>query len=289
MARIFWLASYPKSGNTWLRLLLANYQNADAAPADINTLGYGGAFSRLVFDEYTGLEASCLGAKIAERLRPDVYRAMAAEAAEHAFVKLHDAWRRSDRGEPVFPADATHGVVYILRNVLDLASSCAHHWGCDLETAVKNLSNPEFMIAASDRMLNLFLPQPLGSWSTHIASWLDESGLPVHLVRYEDLQADTAGCFAQILAFCGLERDEERLRRAVAYSSFAALQAQEQEKGFREHSQFARGNFFRSGQVGSWREELSPDLVRRLVDAHGDMMRRFSYLDEQGNPKEQGS
>lgn len=91
-----------------------------------------------------GLEASVLSDALVERLRPAVYRCLAAESPEPLFMKVHDAWGRSDSGEPLFPADVTAGVVYIVRNPLDLASSCAHHWGVSTAQAVENLCNPEF-------------------------------------------------------------------------------------------------------------------------------------------------
>ena len=61
-------------------------------------------------------------------------------------------------------------------------------------------------------------------------------------------------------------------------------QGQEKVNDFRERSPRSPGLFFRSGRVGGWREELAPDLVRRLIDAHGETMRRFGYLDENGQP-----
>ena len=58
---------------------------------------------------------------------------MARDADETLFMKVHDAWMRVDTGEPMFPADVTLGVVYIIRNPLDLAASCAHHWGTSID------------------------------------------------------------------------------------------------------------------------------------------------------------
>ena len=62
------------------------------------------------------------------------------------------------------------------------------------------------------------------------------------------------------------------------------LQQREREGGFRERPVLARSLFFRRGRVGAWREEVPADLVRKLIDVHGAMMRRFGYLNEQGDP-----
>ncbi len=75
--RIVWLASYPKSGNTWMRAFLSNYLADGDKPVDINSLDTGGpiASARTIFDEAVGVEASDLTQDEIERYRPRVYRA----------------------------------------------------------------------------------------------------------------------------------------------------------------------------------------------------------------------
>lgn len=285
MAKIIWLASYPKSGNTWMRILLTNYRSEGKTPADINKLEGGPiAGARTWFDEWSGLEASALADNVIERLRPAVYRCMAGENRETLYMKVHDAWGRTDRREAIFPADITAGVVYIMRNPLDLVASCANHWGVGAVQAVDYLCDPDFAMGCSrDALLNQ-LRQHLGSWSNHVLSWLDESGLPVHLVRYEDLRRDPLAVFGEVVRFCGLPFAAARAGKAVAFSDFAEVQRQERVKGFRERSTASSAPFFRRGQAGAWREELAPDLVERIIATHGPVMRRFGYLDEAGRP-----
>ncbi|MFZ4859322.1 MAG: sulfotransferase domain-containing protein [Desulfuromonadaceae bacterium] len=285
MAKIHWLASYPKSGNTWMRILLTNYLRNGSEPADINRIDGGPiASARFWFDEWVGVEASALDDSTIERLRPGVYRCMAGEEQNTLYMKVHDAWIRTDQGEALFPAEVTAGVVYILRNPLDMAASCAHHWGVSMAQAVEDLCDSTY---ASSRSLGGMADQLrrfMGSWSSHVRSWLDESGLPVCLVRYEDLKRDPERYFGEVVSFCGLTLDTERVHKAVSFSSFGELQRQEKEKGFQERSFKAPGDFFRRGEVGSWRDELAPDLAQQLIDTHGETMRRFGYLDEKGQP-----
>ena len=190
----------------------------------------------------------------------------------------------TNKGEALFPLDVTAGVVYIVRNPLDMAASCAHHWGVSVDKAVENMCDPEFIIARSLGGLSDQLRQRMLSWSGHVQSWLDESGLPVHAVRYEDLCRDPEAAFGEVVRFCGLPPDVARVRKAVAFSDFSELQRQEREKGFRERPVLAPGPFFRRGQAGSWREELPSELAKRLIDTHGKMMKRFGYLDENNGP-----
>jgi aryl sulfotransferase len=273
---IVWLASYPKSGNTWLRVLLTNYLSDASEPADINKLSGGPiAGARRSFDEWAGVEASALDANVVDRLRPEVYRRLARDADETLFVKVHDAWTRADSGEPMFPADVTLGVVYIIRNPLDLAASCAHHWGTSITAAVETLCDG----GGSPTRCNLTgqLRQRLGSWGEHVRSWVDDSGTALHVVRYEDLSIEPCGFFGGVVKFCGLDYDEDLVKKAVAFSSFGELQRQEASSGFQERSPAAPGGFFRRGETGSWRDELPGDLAERLMAAHHETMRRFGY------------
>lgn len=282
MADIFWLASYPKSGNTWLRILLANYLSCSDRPLDINKLNTGPiASSSMWFNEWAGVEAAALDDALIERLRPDVYRCMSRVEQKNIYIKVHDAWRRTDRGEGLFPADITGGVVYILRNPLDMAASYANHRGETIEEAVEHLCDPDYARPRSHGELSDQVMQKIGSWGKHVVSWLDDSGLPVHLVRYEDLKRHPEEAFGGVVRFCGLEWDGERIRRAVAFSDFEELQRQERATDFVERSPNSSAMFFRRGQVGSWREELPEELVRRIIETQGATMRRFGYLGPQ--------
>jgi hypothetical protein len=280
MGKIVWLASYPKSGNTWMRVLLANYMRDADSPVDINQLeGTPIASSRLWFDEWVGVEASSLDDAVIERLRPEVYRCLTRHVPQTLYMKAHDAWFLTDCGEPIFPPDVAAGVVYILRNPLDLAASCANHWGIPVEKAVENLCNPAHSLSRSVTGLADQLPQRLGSWTDHVLSWVERSGLPVCLVRFEDLRRAPERTFSRVVRFCGLPYDEARIRKAVLFSDFSEMRRQEEAAGFRERLVNAPGPFFRRGEVGSWRDELPEELAARLIAAHGGTMRRFGYVD----------
>ena len=279
MGEITWLASYPKSGNTWLRILLTNYRQDSDEPADINRLDGGPiASSRLWFDEWAGLEASLLPPDLVERLRPEVYRLMAHHEPEPLLMKIHDAWHPVDTGEPLIPPDATAGAVYIVRNPLDVVPSFASHYGLSLDEAIARMNDPQWGRITADTIAREQLPVFMGSWSTHVASWVDAPQLRLCLVRYEDLLADPVAQFARVVEFLGWDTNTDRVERAVEHASFAQVQAQELRGGFRERPGFSAERFFRNGRSGAWRGQLTPAQVSAVTLAHGPMMARLGYL-----------
>lgn len=277
-AGIIWLASFPKSGNTWFRILLANLTSSADEPADINNLDERGgiASSRAEFEAVTMLASDLLGYDEIDRLRPRVYAHLAARATEQRWIKTHDAYTLNPDGEPLMGRGAARGAVYLVRDPRDVAVSYSHHSSVTLDAAIDIMNDPAGAMCGSLKGAPPQLRQRLTGWSGHVASWLDQADTPVFMVRYEDLQRDPAGTLAAALAFAERPATPEEIARAVRHADFAELQRQEQEKGFAERHSRA-SPFFRSGRAGAWREVLSAAQVARLEDAHAPMMRRLGY------------
>jgi aryl sulfotransferase len=282
MAKIYWIASYPKSGNTWTRTFLTNYWRNLDQPVDINELEGGPiASARNLFDESVGLESSDLTSAEIERLRPRVYRAVAEASPENLYLKVHDAYTYTPDGVPLLSKEATAGAIYLIRNPLDVLVSFAHHSARPVEKMVKALNDPDYAFVNDPRRMHNQLVQKLLTWSGHVRSWVDEPGLNLLVLRYEDLHRDPEAAFGAMVRFAGLEFDAERLRKAIRFSSFDVLQAQEREHGFGEKMPLSE-SFFRKGKIGTWREQVSDELAAQVVQAHRDVMTRFGYLDENG-------
>ena len=286
---IVWLASWPKSGNTWLRAVLTNYLAGDGQPASINALVGGRGRGRDDFDECLGVNSADMTDDEVSRHLPTFRTALAesvlaarsrsnTELQSPLFVKTHEVYRLPD-GAPRFPGGLT-GAVYLVRNPLDVAVSYAHHLGWPIDhTIIKGMNDPDACEAHKAHGIYPVIPEPLTTWSNHVASWTEQTALPVHVARYEDLLADPHGQFAAIVRFAGLEMDGARLDRAVEHSAFHHLRRQEAADGFAEKQPTAP-SFFRAGVAGQWRSVLEAAQVQALVDAHGDVMERFGYLAE---------
>ena len=278
MKGIVWLASYPKSGNTWFRAFLANLLHGGDQPVDINAFGTTSFAARPSYDRALGWESSDLTVTEIQGARLAVQEVIARE--DDTVFKVHEAFTDPCDGQPLFSVSATRAVLYFLRHPLDVAVSFSHHRGKDLDNTIARMNNPLAVMAANDDNLDIQLPQPLGSWSSHVRSWVDAPGLPVHVLRYEDMLARPQEVFTAACRFAGFPDDPARVARALEHSRFEVLQQQEQAKGFRESS--GGRTFFRKGQAGAWREVLSPAQVSAIVGQHGEVMRRFGYLNADG-------
>jgi hypothetical protein len=284
VSRIVWLASYPKSGNTWLRVFLANLRSSGAAPSDINQLDTGMAVGRGMFDNLLGVESADMTADEIDHYRPQVYREIALRSRESLVFKIHDAYTHVPGGEPLFPGDATKGAVYLVRNPLDVAISFAHHSSLTLDESINRLADESFAFSSECDRLHQQLRQRLLSWSGHVKSWLDQDSITVHLMRYEDMHARPVETFTDALQFLGLNAAAKQVLQSLSFSSFEGLRDQERMSGFRERPSTAK-SFFRKGRVGEWRKVLNSHQVDRVLRDHGEVMRRLGYLSEDGSPR----
>jgi len=145
------------------------------------------------------------------------------------------------------------------------------------------MNDRDFSFCGNKNGLPNQLRQKLLDWNGHVQSYADASELPVHFMRYEDMKLDSFKAFRTAVDFIGLDVSDEDVRRAIELSDFNKLQIQENEDGFKEKPYKVK-NFFRKGEVGDWRNHLSDDQVLKLIDCHGDTMRKYGYLDERGEP-----
>jgi len=277
---ILWLASFPKSGNTWVRALLANYFDGGDKPVPINALPEMAAGDSQLWPYEKAAGRPLPNASVADLMpyRAKAHALLAPDPKRLVFVKTHNALRRI-KGVPTITPDVTAGAIYILRNPLDVTLSYADHYGNTLSDTVEAMQSEALLtMGREDRA-----PDYLGNWSEHVRGWTRADGLARLTLRYEDLQADTAAAMRRIVQFLQQPLDEARLARAVAHSTFETLSGQEALTGFRERSKNQK-RFFRSGKAGGWRETLPDDLVARVIDAHGDVMREYGYLDADGRP-----
>ncbi len=281
---IVWLASYPKSGNTWLRiildaLLLGSYQGGKT---DINSLKISEhAGSRSLVEAVSACPSSELSAEEVDQLRPAAFQLLSEKKNGLTFVKVHDAYRVLDRSVALFPANVSRQVIYILRNPLDVAVSFSAHLGLSIDDTISLMSaNFDMGVKAPGLAVGPQVRQRLGSWSFHVESWTTQGVIPVHVIRYEDLVADVGAEVMLVARLLRLQSTKDEIAQATAAAKFERLQAAEIQAGFREKPASLNGLFFRSGSVGGWQEALSSQQADRLIGSHLDIMARFGYLSD---------
>ncbi len=275
MGKIIWLASYPKSGNTWLRTFLANFSRSEGRALNINDLWkhaedeskskwYLPYLSADAFLQATTTQIASL--------KSSVHRDIASQAVSTVYVKSHN-FLGSYEGYKLHTVAYTAGSIYIVRNPLDVVVSVADHFGSSIDEAI------EFM--ADDKTVANREPDNaesiLCSWSTHVDSWSRVSGAGIHIIRYEDMLEKPVKVFSALTSKLGFSRNKRQLNAAIKFSAFSELRKQEAKGGFIERSGKAR-KFFRSGRSGQWRKQLNSDQIARIMRDHGDMMAKFNYL-----------
>jgi hypothetical protein len=252
---MYWIASYPKAGNTWVRLFLEAYVlgNTDinncrvttgdineyfldnVAPAPVDTL------HRL---DMLGLRAAAL-VHIKHAYRP------VAVKTHHANVLLHEV--------KLIPTYLTDGVVYVMRDPRDLVISKAAYFDQSIDQAIELLFNPSY-VANHRGAENRY--HYLGAWRAHIESYLNEKNYPVLPIRYEQLLTDPVTHFTMILHFLNCDVDHDRVMRCVNATRFDRCRERELAAGFKENK--SSSPFFRAGQAGQWVSVLNHTQLARL-------------------------
>jgi len=276
---IVWIASYPKSGNTWVRTFLHNLtrlQNGEEGAQDINEMA---RFSTWEIDKmryafFLGFEPdNSIHRREIAATRHAVHQEIADSAQGLLFVKTHNCLVM-DRGYATVNFAATAGAVYVVRNPLDVAISYAHHAGASVDDAIDRMAATDAETNGSDTTVY----EVHGSWSQHVWSWTRNPHRALYVVRYEDMLAEPRQAFAAIARHLRIFSTRRQIAKAAERSSFAQLQEQERAKGFRERPPQADQDFFREGRAGQWKDVLTRAQIDRIVRDHREQMRRFGYL-----------
>ncbi len=288
---MIWCASFPKSGNTWLRAILAG-AFGDGTVLLSNLAGRAGdADQGIIFHQF-GIQLSILDDALAEDLVKEAAISMAMELEEPLFRKSHECFDGAGSNS-IHTLRVPCRAIYVVRDPRAIVASLAHHMGISQEDAVKLMGTSTKMaaekraenslsargLAAPDRYggRGSRIHQHWGDWSENVTSWLDQDEVPVSLVRYEDLSADAESVMKKVFDELELGAPAQQLRQAVEESSFDRLMVQEIHGGFGETVAAGR-HFFRRGEVDGWREELEDGLEQQIINAHGEVMKRLGYL-----------
>jgi hypothetical protein len=274
---IVWLASYPKSGNTWTRSFLSNLAVIMAGEEEelklnsINRFSLGESFAHYYKEVFDFEPKPGDKAKVAA-MRGQVQEKIADQFEGVIFVKTHNALV-VDHGYSIINFAVTSGAIYIVRNPLDVAISLSFHVNQSIDEAINLMASPNAETPIEGNRVH----EVWGSWSRHVESWTRKPHQAIYVMRYEDMLSDPQSVFGKLARHLLLNPTDSELALAIERSSFEKLRDQEELEGFREKPDHTE-KFFREGRAGQWKEILTPEQVERVVKYHGAQMKRFGYL-----------
>ena len=290
----WYLASYPKSGNTWCRVFitelrrLAGLDSAEATAAaqaeerglrlnrDLATGSI--VSSRHWLDDQLGIDSSDLHWAELDKVRGRVGHQRALYSECLRYHKVHDAFVSPDSaGRPVVPVENCRGAVVVIRHPADVAVSLSHFFSWPVERCMAFLLNEEAALCRSGKRGGQQVRQFMGTWAHHVRSWVDQREIPVLLLRYEDLLAQPEEHFGRLAGFLELPTEPELIHHAAANTRFEKLRAKEEEEGGFHERPDGCERFFRSGRSGEGVEQLSADQLAQLEVAFSSCLKRFGY------------
>jgi hypothetical protein len=266
---IIWIVSYPKSGNTWVRLFLKKYfeltnqsVNAGAFP-DIDHL------KRLNIDYKKFINIT----KNWDLLQTELN-------LKHKtnYLKTHNAL--CTIGNSKFTnKEQTVGGIYLIRDPRDVVISYAHHLNKTHEETLEMMINP-YTVENPKIDGEEIVKTLMGRWSDHLNSWKSYKDRKILFIKYENLVDDTYNQFLKILNYLSeidnIKIDNEKLEKSIEETSFKKLSENEKKFGFKEAT--VHGSFFRKGVVGDWKKNLDPNIAKKLEETFFKEMKELGYL-----------
>ena len=285
---IIWLASYPKSGNTWLRFYIISLLMGKKTDLNLNHLRaimnypHSTHFNGLVSNLFDLNEISKNWITSQKKLNSD---------NKLRFFKTHNMLGKYN-GYPFTDAQNTLGTIYIVRDPRNVITSVKNHYSLsNYDEALKFVFKDDQILTLSDRQKALYLKskifpltQFVGSWKTHYLSWKNMKKNYI-LVRYEDLYENSKNEFTKVADFIGellkVKFTQAQIENAINLSSFERLENMEKENGFTESTINNDGNrnkFFFLGPKNDWRKILDKSISSDIEKKFEKEMKELKYI-----------
>ena len=277
---IIWLASYPKSGNTWVRIFINSliYKNGDES--DINNLKIGQFPNRSHFKELTekvddikNFAQNCINAQSRINLDNQI-----------KFFKTHHAYWSYGKNK-FTNEDNTLGVIYIIRDPRNVITSLKNHFKySSYENALKFLLNEKNVIGIKNSKSEVDLPHIISSWKNHYNSWC-KFNKNFLLIKYEDLIVDPLKEFIKISnhleKLLNKKFSKEEIIKSIKNCNFDNLKLKEETSGFVESQKNINNKsipFFYLGPKNDWRNLINNNIKVKIETAFKTEMIKLNYL-----------
>ncbi len=280
---IIWLASYPKSGNTWLRSLISNYYFSKDGVFNFELIKQidsfpSSRFFRSYKDNFQKPEDTCkYWIKEQEKIN---------STNKNFFFKTHNALCKIN-GHRFTNEKNTLAVIYIIRDPRNLVTSIANHYQISADEAFNFIKdkNRGIIEKEGNRYTGF---QPLFSWDLHLKSWAENTIYPTLVIRYEDLILDANKTFKKVLDFIKnitnskSNIDQNKLNKSVENCKFDNLKKLEKEKGFAESMPDKKTGkkiaFFNLGEKNNFHNILDKNLIDEINHHFGYQLKKYKYI-----------
>ncbi len=273
----FYIASYPKSGNTWVRIFIkylhlikdckGDFRNKNFHIDINNNLNTGEIYSsRSWIDEIIGIDSSDLSSIEISKLRSKIGRKKPIYSEKLNYIKVHDSFKDGNNIK-IIDSKGCKGAVYIVRHPYDVACSLSNFFEWNLDDSIKFIIDKNACLTRQKNSLKYQVPQHLGNWSSHVESWLNQKSLPILMVRYEDLHLKKLETFTKISNFLNLSNNSDEIKIAINNSSFKKLKKFEIKNNGFTGSVKVKRQFFNKGEVGVGKRILS-DSQKKIINGY---------------------
>ena len=281
---IFWIASYPKSGNTWIRALISTYyytQDGIFSEEIIKKIGQFPEkihFNGFDYNQEIVTDTIRFWIKAQDRINED---------RKIKFKKTHNCLS-SINGYKFTNKKNTIACIYVVRDPRNLITSLKNHYELDYDEALKFMTNEKKFIFDHHKQNDYSDFQFISSWENNFLSWKNQNDFPIKIIKYEDLLKNTYSIFENLIKFINKilntneEVNEKKLKNSVNSTSFEKLKDYEKNFGFSEainSKNYQRTiPFFNLGPDNNWRKILDEDLKKKLNITFNKSLKFFSYI-----------
>ena len=282
---IFWISSYPKSGNTWLRILLASYYYTKDGTYDekvlknIDQFPQKKFFNDFNYDQKVPTDTIKLWIKAQEKINQD---------KKLKFFKTHNAFGKLNNFD-FTNRENSIGCVYVVRDPRNVITSLKNFYEMKDDQAFKWITNKNQYIYDVHKFEKDGFSdfQFISSWDTNFESWKMQKKIAIKIIRYEDLLNETFAVLNDVISFIHQTTNnkekiyKDKIKNAVSSSSFSKLKEKEKNEGFSEAPMSKLGDskipFFNLGPKNNWKRILKDDLKEKLNKTFKKQLEELSY------------